>query len=99
MIEIPYGPVISVTSVLNSEGDAIDYTVTGNLWKYLVSPCYNRMVITYEAGYNDIPKGIIADIRELVHAMYINQEAPGSIDIDAVCFQMVSKYSRNHAIA
>ena len=51
-IEIPYGPVVSVTTLLDSEGEAItDYTLTGNTWKFLVDPCYKDMTITYEAGY------------------------------------------------
>ncbi len=101
MIEIPYGPVISVTSLVYSDGTTAattDYTVVGNLWKNLVSPMQKHMVITYEAGYNDLPKGIKFDIMDLVCAMYRNHETPGAIDIDDKCFKMVSKYSRRTAI-
>jgi len=97
MIEIPYGPVISVTSLKDSNDAAITtYSVVGNLWKFLRSPCQKNMTIVYEAGYTDLPKGIKLDIMRLVAYMYENRGDDPAIN--KFCFQLVSKYSRNTAI-
>lgn len=101
MIEIPYGPVTSITSLYDSSAAEIlstSYTTVGNHWKFLKSPLQKDMTITYEAGYTDLPRGIKIDIMDLVCAMYMNHETPGTIDIDDKCFKMVSKYSRRTAI-
>jgi len=72
MIEIPMGPVSSITTLEDSEGDEIEeenYTLIGDLGDFpnLKEPCYENMVMEYEAGYGntscpDVPKAIKLDM-------------------------------------
>ena len=99
MIEIPYGPVISITSLLNCEGEAIEstsYKIIGNKWKYLAYPCYSNMTITYEAGWEVLPTSIKLDIMRLAAYLYENR----GDDQGAAKFasQLVRTYSRKTAI-
>ena len=92
-IEIPYGPVLSVTSLVNCEGDAItDYRTTGNTWKFLVSPCQKDLTITYEAGYDEIPKAMKLDLLRLALYMYENRGEDATIS--GFASQLTSKWSR-----
>lgn len=55
MIQLPYGPVVSVTQLTEEDGTEIEaenYTVLGTHHKYLKSPLYENMYITYTAGYD-----------------------------------------------
>jgi hypothetical protein len=100
-IEIAYGPVIGISSLTDNLGNVIDpanYTIVGNLWKFLKHPCYREMTITYTAGYDDInterlPRAIRIDIMKLVAFMYENRGEEAKIQSYAL--GMAMKYSRN----
>lgn len=99
MIEIPYGPVISITSLYDCEEAEItsdNYKVIGNKWKYLAYPCYSNMTITYEAGWEVLPRSIKIDIMRLVAYMYENR---GEEEVAKFASQLVKTYSRKTPIA
>jgi len=55
---IPFGPVTEITSLKLAEGeDELEYTTTFNN-KSLKTPCYENMVMEYDAGYVTLPKGL-----------------------------------------
>lgn len=99
MIELPYGPVISITSLFDSQTSEITsdrYKIIGNKWKYLAYPCYSNMIITYEAGYEVLPKAIKLDLLRLVAYMYENRGDDPKIA--AFASQLVRSYSRKTPI-
>lgn len=105
MIEIPFGPVRSVTSLFDSETTEIlaaNYTVVGNHWKYLKHPCYKHLKITYEAGYLagvgqwKLPAALKLDLLRLCAYMYENRGDDPAIE--KFSSQIISKYSRNTPI-
>ncbi len=54
MFDLPYGPVKSITSVTDGEGDAIavgDIKLVGVLFKKLESPAQDNITVEYESGY------------------------------------------------
>lgn len=79
-IEIPQGPVISITSLKDKSGTAIaNYTITGyteeerevegfefNDFVALECPNYEKMVMVYEAGYTDVPEALKIEILRYV---------------------------------
>lgn len=99
--EIPYGPVIGITSFKDSQGSSVDYTLAGNLWKFIISPLQKEMVVTYTAGFDDVltaslPKSIKIDIMRLV--AYIYEHRGDEAGLSSLAFQLSSKYSRNMVI-
>lgn len=90
--EIKYGPVNSVTSLVDENSNALTPVVTGVQWKQLKSPCYENMKITYEAGYTTVPAPIKIDLLRLICYMYLNR---GDQEVKAFVLQMAKKYSRN----
>jgi uncharacterized phiE125 gp8 family phage protein len=99
MQEIPYGPVISITSLFDDEETEItsdNYKIVGNKWKYIKSPCYKNMVLTYTAGWDVLPKSIKLDLMRLVAYMYENRGEDQSIAKFAS--QLVKSYSRKTPI-
>ena len=57
---IPFGPVTEITSLTYSDEDLTaitEYTTTNNLSK-LKTPLNENMIMTYEAGYATLPKGL-----------------------------------------
>lgn len=101
-IEIPEGPVSSITSLTDSSGDAIapgDYQIRGFFGDFpeLEYPCQSNMVMIYEAGYGAaecpaLPKGLKMDIRRLAGYMYLNRGDDAKIE--AFSYQLAGKYSR-----
>lgn len=99
MIEIPYGPNVVVSELLDCEGVEIEsdnYRVVGNKWKNLQWPCYKHMKITYEAGYTTLPAALKLDLLRLCAYMYENRGDDPTIQKFAS--QISSKYSRNTGI-
>lgn len=60
-IELPLQPYTQLTAaptIKDKDGNAItDYTLTGNWFKKLESPCYDYIEITYNCGYNKDTQG------------------------------------------
>lgn len=96
MQELPYGPVISITSVKDSDGVDLDYTITGSKRVYLKTPLQAEMTIVYEAGYDEIPKAIKIDIMRLVTYTYENRGDDAAIQ--KFGSQLAKKYSRRSFI-
>jgi hypothetical protein len=75
-IEIPQGPVISITSLKDRYDNLIvsaNYTVVGDDFQTLESPCYEKMVMTYEAGYEVCPEEIKVEIMRMVTYLFENR--------------------------
>lgn len=99
MIELPRGPISSVTGIVNSDGDAIDtdnIKTIGDQWKFLACPTYENMTVTYEAGYTTVPKGIKLDLLRAAAYYYMNR---GAEVIQPFVSQLAKKYSRNTWLA
>lgn len=93
--EILYGPVRTISELLDSDGNAITtFTTSGVQWKRLMTPRYKDMKITYEAGYTTIPAPIKIDLLRTIAFMYINR---GDMDaqVDEFTGRLAGKYSRN----
>lgn len=100
MQEIPFGPVGDIVSLYQDDGTteilAANYTIVGNLWKYIKEPTYKNMIITYETGYDKLPRGLKLDLMRLVAYMYENRGEDQ--DVQKFAFQLAMKYSRNSPI-
>lgn len=73
--EIPFGPVNTILSVQDEEGDSIstddfDISLNGRLFK---SPNYENMTMQYEAGYTVLPRGLKDAMYKEVAYRYINR--------------------------
>lgn len=55
-IYLPYGPIGEVSTVTNIEGLNQEFEVTGVQWKQLRKPLNNRLTVTYQAGYSELPE-------------------------------------------
>jgi uncharacterized phiE125 gp8 family phage protein len=103
-IEIPQGPVSSITSLKDKSGTAItDYTILGyseaeeayNDFIQLECPCYEKMVLVYEAGYEEVPEGLKDEILRMVTYWYENR---GDKELKGFVFQ-TSEFNRNAWLA
>lgn len=75
-IEIPQGPVISITSLKDRDGNDLDYTISEyneddleediNDFITLECPKYEKMVMVYEAGYQEVPEALKVEILRYV---------------------------------
>ena len=73
--KIPFGPVVSITSLTDSDDDltAITvYTTTSDLSK-LKTPLQAEMIMTYEAGYSTLPKRLKEAILKEVAYRYTHR--------------------------
>lgn len=80
MIEIPMGPVSDITSLKDSDGNTLTYTIIGDEGDFpnLKDPCHENMVMEYEAGYGstgcpDVPKAIKLDMLKACYWHYENR--------------------------
>lgn len=80
-IELPYGPVTDITSLTYKDGTAVDeddYETTGFDFLSIDTLFTDRMIIIYEAGYEDLPEEIELAIKQCVYFWYENRES-GSV--------------------
>ena len=84
---LPYGPVLSIDSVKDKDGEVIDYTWNGFTvffnGTYTVEECEsNNFVITYKAGSdanNLLPAGLKLGLLETIAYLYDNR---GNVEKD-----------------
>ena len=81
--EIPFGPVNSINSLKDSNGDTIaaaDYEFSNSL-RIIKEPTWSEMVLNYDAGYTTLPKGLKEAMYKEVAYRYINR---GDINVDGL---------------
>lgn len=94
-IRLPYGPVKSVTSVSNNNGDPIQ----GYILKYeefkALDPC-TEVKCTYEAGFNgNLPKQFKTAIKEQLAWLYTNRGDENVTDtISPIAKKILAPYRR-----
>ena len=103
-IEIPQGPVVSITSLTNKSGAEItDYVISGypeqedeyNDFIELECPQYEKMVMVYTAGYQDVPEALKVEILRMVTYWFENR---GDRELKGFVFQ-TAEYNRNSFLA
>ena len=77
-IELPYGPVTSVTSITNKEGTALtseQYLVKGLDFKVLEYPKTYELTAVYAAGYaaGEVPEDLTIELMEMVAYKWRNR--------------------------
>lgn len=95
-IQLPCGPVDSITEVVDKDGDAVDYTKRGTKYPFIVSPLYDYMKVTYVTGYNNcnllIPSSLKQAIQEEVAWRYMNR---GDANEAGVCSDSAKRLLSN----
>lgn len=99
-IELRFSPIASISSILDSDGNAIDagdIKITGNDRKYLQTPIGSDMVVTYTTTVlNDTRP--LTDIKRIVAALYENRGMDINDAISSLNL-LLPGYSRKSAIA
>lgn len=68
--KLPYGPLMEVNSITDSDDNDIDFDGIKVRGDNLVSPCFCNMTVEYEAGYEVVPSGIKEAIMKEVAYRY-----------------------------
>jgi len=75
-IELPYGPTVAITAIIDEDGDTIeadDYTLQGIEFKTLKSPCSCYVDVTYTAGFTTLPEDLKMALLEEIAFRYENR--------------------------
>jgi hypothetical protein len=75
-VEMVMGPVRTFLYLKDCNDAVIDagnYKLRGFGFKYLESPCSKNLTATYDAGYEDVPEGIVTGIKQMVYFWYSNR--------------------------
>ena len=91
---IPFGPVIDIIELKDSEGNTITSYKHSFTKAILYEPMYEGMTMQYEAGYTTLPKGLKEAMYKEVAYRYINR---GDINVDGLskeAMQMASIYKQ-----
>jgi uncharacterized phiE125 gp8 family phage protein len=81
--EIPFGPVNSVNSLKDSQGDTIsasEYSLSINN-RVLKTPTWGELVLNYEAGYTTLPARLKDAMLKDVAYRYMNR---GDVNVDGI---------------
>ena len=93
-LELPYGPVVSFTSLTDVNGDAItsdNYILRGGGFKYLVEPYEDYLIAVYTTGFTTLPTQYKTGILQQVAHLYDNR---GDTTISDMAKQTLSPYRR-----
>lgn len=72
--ELPYGPVQAFTSLKTKDSVVLtEYTLRGFDFRHLELPLGDKMIIEYDAGYEDCPEEISLAIKQCVAHWYENR--------------------------
>lgn len=104
-IEIPFGPVTTLTSIKDVDGNSLtattQYTARGNLFKWIEYPCSCYLEVNYTAGYTALPAGLKRALLEEIAFRYMNggdQDQSGNT-LCKSALELAARYSRKSLIA
>jgi hypothetical protein len=103
-IEIPYGPIVSVTSVKNQDGIAVSYTLRGNKFKTIEFPRYDYMEVIYIAGYDPdnatpyMPRGLKRAWLEQIAWSYTHRGEENEFKLCQQALNTAAPYTRKSFI-
>lgn len=72
-VAVPFGPVDSITSAVDSAGNALTLTYSGDKWRTIVTP-YEYIKLTYKSGYALLETNYAAlpkDIKDAIIAVAV----------------------------
>jgi len=92
--ELPYGPVTSVTTVVDKDGEDIGDPVIRGLDFKWIETCSSYMVVTYEAGYSTLPADLKRAMKEEIAFRYKNQGDHGDEIHSASARNLAAKHRR-----
>lgn len=99
-LEIPNGPVITIESVQDAEGNDIHYSRKGLIHPVISSG--REMYVTFVAGFEDLPEDLKTAVKMLAVTLYENREdmvtLKNSMEITKVPFgvkDLLQPYSRS----
>lgn len=96
-IEIPFGPLISITSIKDSDGTVIpstEYTLIGSKFKKIVSPTFNYLEVTYVAGYTTLPEDLKLAIMHEAAYRYNSRYSEDGIGYCKSALELAAPYKR-----
>jgi uncharacterized phiE125 gp8 family phage protein len=74
---LPYGPLISINSLENEDGDVLildtDYKLSGNSFVRLQTPKQNNLVLDCQTGYQILPERLKLALLNTVYYLYDNR--------------------------
>lgn len=76
-INLPYGPTGVISEVKNADGDILEeeteYTLSGNLFKSILTPKEDGLAITYSTGYEVLPNRLKLALLNTIYYLYDNR--------------------------
>lgn len=99
--ELPYQPLVSITSVLDDDGTALTYETRGLQYKQILTSSDNGINITYVVGWGNagLPKGLKQAILKQVSTDYENREnylvGDSANELSSSAKMTAQSYSRN----
>lgn len=103
-VEIPFGPVSTITSVKDDKGNVLvaddSYKVTGRQFKKLLTPTYSYLEVTYTTGYEAIPENLKLAIMHYAAYLYAQRgEKSDAESYSKSALELASPYKRTSWIA
>jgi uncharacterized phiE125 gp8 family phage protein len=108
-IEIPFGPVTTLTSIKDVDGNTLtattQYTVRGNQFRWIEYPSSCYLEVNYEAGYETLPGGLKRALLEEIAFRYTNagdqqqQFATADVSLCKSALELAARYKRTSIIA
>ncbi len=97
-LELPYGPVVSFTSLTDVDGDAItsdNYILRGGGFKYLVEPYDDYLVAVYTTGFTTLPTQYKTGVLQQFTHLYENRGDNSQTDnLSDMAKQTLTPYRR-----
>ena len=82
-IQLPYGPVIAISSIVDEDDTAIEYEVLNEKVTFSSTVTYAK--ITYTVGWTTVPSGLIIGLKRALQMLYENRgEQPVNSILSAI---------------
>lgn len=96
-IYFPYGPVKSLTSITDEDGNAIDignYKISGVDFQQLIYPRAERIKVVYTTGYSILPEQLVSAVKQQFFYLYEQRGEEQQELRAAVVVQILSNQAR-----
>lgn len=91
---LPLGPVPGdVTSVTDADENVLDFETGGSTWIQLLTPKYERLIVTYTGGYSTLPDNLKTALLNTIFYLYDNR-ATGTDNIGPIAQMILNPLRR-----
>lgn len=98
-VELPFGPIVSIDSVKDKDGNTVTGEIIGRQFKRIASPISSYLEVAYTAGYETLPAPLFRAVLEEAAFRYAHRGDEENNGYCKAAMELAAPYKRTSWLA